>query len=109
MYIGQQRLLFLLPQLLPFGVEMLERRIESALVEAARRVGGLAMKWTSPGHPGVPDRIVFLPGGRVVLVELKAPGKTPTPLQAKTHEALRRLGMTVLVIDSMEAARAAFE
>lgn len=88
---------------------MLERRIEAALVRAVLNAGGLAMKWTSPGHPGVPDRIVFLPGGRVVLVELKAPGKKPTPLQAKTHEALRALGMTVLVIDSMEDARAAFE
>ena len=88
---------------------MLERRIEAALVRAALNAGGLALKWVSPGRPGVPDRIVFLPGGRVVLVELKAPGKTPTPLQAKTHEALRRLGMTVLVIDSMEDARAAFE
>ena len=88
---------------------MLERRIEAALVRAALNAGGLALKWVSPGRPGVPDRIVFMPGGRVVLVELKAPGKTPTPLQAKTHEALRRLGMTVLVIDSMEDARAAFE
>jgi hypothetical protein len=85
---------------------MLEHRLEQALVRAVRDVGGLALKWTSPGTTGVPDRIVFLPNGRIVFVELKAPGKKPTALQAKIHEQLRRLGQTVLVIDSLEEARA---
>lgn len=85
---------------------MLERQIEQALVKAAKMAGGEAFKWTSPGLTGVPDRIVFFPHGKVVLVELKAPGKRPTPLQAKIHDQLRALGQTVLVIDSMEAARA---
>lgn len=85
---------------------MLERRIESATTQAVERAGGWAPKWVSPGNPGVPDRIVLLPGGRVVFVELKAPGKRPTPLQAKIHDRLRALGFEVRVIDSLEGARA---
>lgn len=85
---------------------MLERQIEVAMIKAAKLVGGAAFKWTSPGNPGVPDRIVFLPPGKVILVECKAPGKKPTPLQAKVHDQLRALGCDVRVIDSVEGARA---
>lgn len=85
---------------------MLERQIEVAMIKAVEAVGGVAYKWVSPSRPGVPDRIVFLPDGRIVFVELKAPGKKPTPLQAKVHAALRALGQRVEVIDSLEAARA---
>lgn len=85
---------------------MLERRIEAATTQAVERAGGWAPKWTCPGHPGVPDRIALLPGGRIVFVELKAPGKKPTPLQAKVHAKLRALGFEVRVIDSLEEANA---
>ena len=87
---------------------MLERHVEQALVDAAKLAGGWAPKWVSPGHDGVPDRIVLMPGGRIVFVELKAPGERPTPLQAKVHEKLTALGFNVDVIDSVEDARAYF-
>lgn len=51
----------------------LERDIERALVDRAKRRGGYCLKWVCPGWVGVPDRIVLLPGGRVVFVELKRP------------------------------------
>jgi len=84
---------------------MLEKTIEKYLVQQVKSVGGLALKWVSPGHAGVPDRIVFFPGGCVVLVELKAPGKKPTPLQTKIHENLKKLGAKVDVIDSMDEVK----
>jgi len=79
---------------------MSERQIENRLVAMAKKTGGLALKWTSPAFAGVPDRIVFHGQGRVTLVELKAPGKKPTPLQLRVHELLRAHGMDVRVIDS---------
>ena len=85
---------------------MRECHLESALVLQAKRVGALALKWTSPGTTGVPDRIVWLPGGRVFCVELKAPGKKPTPLQAKVHQSLKALGHDVYVVDSKEGVYA---
>lgn len=51
----------------------LERDIERALVGTVKRHGGLCLKWVCPGWAGVPDRIVLLPGGRIVFVELKRP------------------------------------
>jgi len=81
---------------------MRERNIETYLREQVRKAGGAAMKWVSPGNNGVPDRIVIMPGGRVVFVELKAPGRKPTQLQKYQHERLRVLGCDVRVIDSRE-------
>lgn len=51
----------------------LEKEIERALVEKVKRHGGFCLKWVCPGWVGVPDRIVLLPGGRIVFVELKRP------------------------------------
>lgn len=88
--------------LIPYYPAMLEKTIEQRLVAKARQAGGLAVKWTSPGFAGVPDRIVFLPGGKIILVELKAPGQKPTVLQDRVHGILRDLGVDVRVIDSKE-------
>lgn len=87
---------------------MLERRIEQRLIEQARKAGGVAIKWVAPAMSGVPDRIVFLPGGRVMFVELKAPGRRPTALQCRVHDVLTRLGADVRVLDSLEAVDALF-
>lgn len=87
---------------------MLERRIEERLVDKAREAGGLAIKWVAPATSGVPDRIVFLPHGRIFFVELKAPGKRPTPLQQRIHNILTGLGADVRVVDSLEAVDALF-
>lgn len=81
---------------------MRERDIETYLRARVKAAGGRAYKFVSPGNSGVPDRIVIMPGGRVVFVELKAPGKKPTELQKYQQERLRALGCDVRVIDSRE-------
>lgn len=81
---------------------MRESTLERRLVREVEAVGGLAPKWVSPGNRGVPDRIVILPHGRVVFVELKAPGKQLQPLQRKWMKTLRSLGHRVYKIDSVE-------
>ncbi|MFC5468430.1 VRR-NUC domain-containing protein [Cohnella suwonensis] len=70
---------------------MRESQLERRLVREVERIGGIAPKWVSPGNNGVPDRIVILPGGRTLYVEMKAPGKQLEPLQA--HWARKLLGM----------------
>ena len=52
---------------------LLEKDIERKLRILVERHGGLCLKWVCPGWSGVPDRIVLLPRGRVVFVELKRP------------------------------------
>lgn len=83
-----------------------EGKIESALVKRVKSLGGTAEKFTSPGRRSVPDRLVTLPRGRVIFVELKAPGKEPTEKQAKDHKRRRDLGCDVRVIDNMDDANA---
>lgn len=85
---------------------MLEKDIEKALVKRVKDLGGLCEKFTSPNRRAVPDRIVSLPDGVVIFVELKAPGKKPSPLQTKDHEKRKALGCDVRVIDSLEAVDA---
>ena len=51
----------------------MEKDIEKKLVDLIRQHGGLCLKWVCPGWAGVPDRILLLPGGRVLFAELKRP------------------------------------
>ena len=79
-----------------------EKRVEEALSRAVKRLGGMAVKFVSPGLDGVPDRIVLLPGGKVAFVELKASGKKLRPLQEKRKRQLEGLGFPVYVVDGVE-------
>lgn len=82
---------------------MLEKRIEAKLRRDVQNLGGLALKLISPGYAGVPDRIVLLPPGKLVFVELKAPGRKLRPLQQRRKTQLEGLGFKVYVIDSLQA------
>ena len=78
---------------------MREKTIEHKLTIAAKNMGGIALKFVSPGFDGMPDRIVLLPGGHICFVEVKSKGCNPRPLQVSRHEMLRRLGFKVYVLD----------
>lgn len=90
--------------------EMLEKAIESKLRKGIKAIGGMCLKWESPGFTGVPDRIILLPGGRVFFVETKAPGKKERKRQEYVHKQLRKLGFTVYAtVDSEEKVQAIVE
>jgi hypothetical protein len=80
-----------------------ERDIEAYLVERVKARGGVAYKFVSPGRRGVPDRLVMLPGGVLLFVELKAPGKKAEAHQLREHKRLRDMGQKVVVVDSLES------
>lgn len=80
-----------------------ENSIEQRFKNEVKKRGGRALKFTSPGTCGVPDRIVLIPGGRTVFVELKAPGEKLEPLQQKRAQELRSLGYQVYCLDSNAA------
>lgn len=80
---------------------MLEKTIESELRKGIKAIGGLCLKFETPGYTGVPDRIILLPGGRVFFAETKAPGKKERARQNLVHDILRGLGFTVFsTVDS---------
>lgn len=81
-----------------------EKEIEQKLKSRIESLGGLCLKWTSPGIRGVPDRICVMPGGDILFVELKAEGKKNnlSPLQKNFHKKLKVLGHMVWVVSSYE-------
>lgn len=81
---------------------MREKIIETKLKNQAKNRGGLALKFVSPAFDGVPDRIVLMPGGKVGFVEVKTPGKTPSPLQKSRIKLLKKLGFKVYVLDAID-------
>ena len=71
----------------------LEKDIERKLREMVEKHGGQCLKWVCPGRAGVPDRIVLLPGGRIVFIELKRPkGGKLSRLQEYWGRKLQSLG-----------------
>lgn len=81
---------------------MQEAVIEKRLKKEIEKIGGKALKFVSPGVTGVPDRIVLLPLGKIIFIELKAPGEKPSPIQEYRAKEYRRLGFRVECIDSVE-------
>jgi VRR-NUC domain len=77
---------------------MRESAIENYLVTGVEALGGECPKWASPGRIGPPDRIVLMPGAKIVFIELKAPGGVLKPWQVRYHEMLRELGFRVEVL-----------
>ena len=88
-------------------MKMIEREadVESHLVREVGRRGGRCVKFDPSFLAGWPDRIVILPGGILVWVELKRPkGGRVAALQHHAHRVLRDLGQRVeLVYTKAEA------
>ena len=76
-------------------MQELEKDIERKLRRMVEAHGGMCVKWVCPGWSGVPDRIILLPGGRVLFIETKRPrGGSISKLQRWWHRKLTGLGFT---------------
>jgi hypothetical protein len=82
---------------------MLESKIEKALIARVKTLDGTCEKFVSPGRRGVPDRLVTLPGGRIIFVELKSPSGRLSQSQIHDHERRIQMGCDVRVINNIEA------
>lgn len=86
-------------------MEVREREVEAYLRTQVERMGGRCVKFVPDQDPGMPDRIVMLPGGVLVWVETKKPrGGRVSKLQRLRHEQLRALGQRVEVVWTKEQA-----
>lgn len=84
---------------------VLERDVEQALTRYVEKAGGLCVKFDPSAVRGMPDRVVMLPGGVVVWVELKKPkGGKLSVVQRHRHRVLRELGQVVEVCWTKEDA-----
>jgi hypothetical protein len=87
---------------------MLERDIRKKVRQYAIKTGWLTRKWVGVNNRGVPDDL-FFKYGVILIVEFKATGKQPTPLQKNTHDTLRACGFPVHVIDNVGDGKALFD
>jgi hypothetical protein len=83
----------------------LESTLESAVVRYCKTWGVLTYKFVSPSNRGVPDRIFIGAHGDVAFLELKAPGKEPTPLQLHNIEKFRARGVAIDHADNLAACQ----
>lgn len=88
---------------------MTESQIEAKLGQLVRSRGGLYYKFVSPGSPGVPDRLIILPGGRVIFLELKTRTGSLQKIQRYRITEMLEKGAEVRVVKGMAEARAFVE
>lgn len=77
--------------------ETREADIERVFCAQVRTRGGWAVKMESSIR-GLPDRMVMLPGGKVIFVELKSDSGKVSFYQARIHQRMQALGFDVRVI-----------
>jgi hypothetical protein len=87
-------------------MQVLEKDIEKAFVDALRPMGLIVLKFNLQGNTGWPDRLIIGPDGKTVWVELKRPGEEPTKLQRYRHSQLRERNHEVGVFDDAKKAAA---
>jgi len=84
---------------------MRESQIETRLAQGVKAKGGMCIKFTSPGLPGVPDRIVLAPDGRICFVELKTEIGRLANIQKWVIGEMRKRGADVRVVKGPEAVK----
>ena len=80
-----------------------EKAIERYLVERCREHGLPCLKYSNPNCVGYPDRLIVLPDGLVMWVELKSAGRKPSKIQQARMDDLTDLGHSAVVIDNKAA------
>lgn len=86
-----------------------ESKLERHLDYLVKTHGGFTRKTVYQGRAGAPDRQVFMPGGRIWFVEMKAPGGKPRPNQEAELKALEYFGFKVRVVDSLDSVNGFIE
>ena len=80
------------------SVKIRERDVESYLVKRMEEAHLSCVKFVPDNKIGMPDRLVLLPEGRVLWVELKTDNGRLEEIQKLQHKRLRDLGHEVKVV-----------
>lgn len=81
----------------------LEKDIEKKVCQAAKAMGILVYKFTSPSQRSVPDRLFIMPDRRgCFFLEFKRAGLKPTPAQAVEIDKILGQGVYVGVADNVK-------
>lgn len=77
-----------------------EQAIERYLCRRVKENGGMCIKLV--GYNGIPDRLVILPYGGCIFIELKADGGHLSPIQIAVQRHLNALQQVVYTLWSCE-------
>ena len=86
-----------------------ESTVEKYLVRKVKLYGGMAIKLNPIGMIGLPDRLILMPGAKIMFAEVKRPGEKPRAIQIQIHNRLRNLGFRVEVVDNKEQIKEILE
>ena len=75
-----------------------ESQLERKFYDKVKRLGGLPLKFVSPGRAGVPDRIVLMPKGKIYFVEMKSEVGQTSDIQKYIFSKFTKLGFKVHII-----------
>lgn len=76
-----------------------ERKVENYLDDQVKLLlGGVTRKYVSPQHDGVADRLVFLPGGLLWLVEVKTVDGKESEVQQRERTRMTELGFRATIV-----------
>ncbi len=84
---------------------MNESRIERHLVEGVKKLGGMCVKFVSPGTPGVPDRLIITATGRIIFAELKTETGRLAKIQKYTIGEMQKRGADVRVVKGLDEVK----
>lgn len=84
------------------SIKTREKDVEQYLVTSLGKINLPCLKFDPTNRIGMPDRIVPLPDGKVIWVELKTEGGSLEEIQKLRHHELKRLGHRVEVVWSRE-------
>ena len=79
-----------------------KEEVENKVKHWAERNGWYCWKFTPMGKRGFPDHLFFSKFPCLVLIEFKAPGRKPRPLQEYVIGILLRLGWPVYVVEDKD-------
>lgn len=83
----------------------LEKDIEKRVCQFGKDLKMLVYKFTSPSRAHVPDRLFITKDGVVFFIEFKRKGQKPTPAQEVEIAKIRKMGVTVYVVDDVEEGK----
>jgi hypothetical protein len=88
---------------LAFVKRMLESTIEAELKRRVEALGGICEKVRAIGRRGFFDRIIILPGPRIIFCEIKRPtGGRIAPHQSEYASRYEALGVPVAIVRNRE-------
>lgn len=74
---------------------MAEKHVEAYAKRKIEALGGMCMKFVSPGRKGVPDRLIVSMSGLVYFLELKWGKNGTSAAQDKFYKDMQLRGITV--------------